>query len=346
MLIFSRILLLKRHNNKTKTKEKTARFSNMTKVISGAPKTVHWGISTVATALGFLLNTIDPMPLFYIKGLFGFTLYILLSFTISYMSQQDKGLMKELAGDPQLSKCRAKYESRIHSNYNFILCFIACIYFVIVSIILQFVEINPIGLYSVIALFCVVFLAFIIFQHYIKILFLLYDISKIAPGTYYQLIPERTEWFRFVEKYSHVCRNLFILLGSLFIILFTIFSPINSIKVIMQNKISIQLIVLLCTWIIIILSIVFMIPLSSIIRNRLLGKIYSNLVAQSLTNLDELYKMNNNILYADLIIRLYDRKYTVKDSYSWIFPVALSLINYVSVLVSLIVDLKELSVLS
>ena len=54
--------------------------------------------------LGFLFNTFDKMPLFWLKGLFGFILYMILSCTIIYLEKKNKEIEYELTGDPQLVK--------------------------------------------------------------------------------------------------------------------------------------------------------------------------------------------------------------------------------------------------
>lgn len=330
-------------------KQKTL-FRDCVKVICKPSKLIHFFIATVAVGFGFFFNAFDKMPLFGLKGFLGFVLYMALSYTIKYIDEKNKEIVFELTGDPLLVKCQIDYTKRINSNSNFILCFFACIYFVTISIILGFVRINPIGIFSLFALTCVVFLAFIIFQHYVSILFLLYDISKISPGNYYELIPERTEWFSLLETFSNICRNIFIVLGSLFILLFVIFSPVNSVQIIFQeNFSSSKFIPLVCTWIIIIIAIVSMIPLSSFIRNTFLNKIHKNLIAQSIKNYNEMYKSSEGdekIAYMDIIFRLNDRKYKLQNSYTWILPLIVSITNFSSVIISIIVDLKELDMLT
>lgn len=216
--------------------EKETLFGNVVKAISRPSKLVHFFIATFVAAIGFVFNYFDEMPMFWLKLLFVYALYIFLAYTIIYIKEENNKLEFELTGDPQLVKCQKDYKKRSQSNYNFILCFIACIYFVSISIILGFVKINLIGIYCLFALSCVVFAAFIVFQQYIFILSLLHAISKINPGNFYELIPERTEWFKLIERFSNTCRNMFMVLGSLFILLFMIFSPINSIQIIFQEK--------------------------------------------------------------------------------------------------------------
>lgn len=329
--------------------EKMTLFRKLVKVISSLGKTAHFLIAAFAVGIGFIFNAFDEMPLFWIKASFGFIIYLMLSYTIIYIEEKNNELAFELTGDPQLAKCREDYTKKTNSNFNFILCFIACIYFVSISIILEFVNLNPIGVYSLFALSYVVFCAFIVFQQYIYLLFLLYAISKISPGKFYELIPERTEWFSLLERYSTISRNMFIVLGSLFILLFTIFSPINSIQIIYQeNFASPQFIPLLCTWIIILIAIVFMIPFSSFIKNNLLQKIYKNLVAQCIENYNRMYnacKNDSKIVYIDIILRLYDRRYVLQNSYTWIIPVFVSITNFASIIISTIVDLKDLGLL-
>lgn len=329
-----------------KNKKETTAFRNLLKVISKCSKPVHFFIAIFALVLGIIFNALDEMPLFWIKGFLGFVLYLILSYTILYTAKQNNKIMFELTGDPKLSKCREDYTKRINSNFNFILCFIACVYFVTISIVLGFVEINPIGVYSLFALSCVVFVAFIIFQQYIWVLLLLHDISKISPQKFYELIPEKTAWFDLLERFSNICRNLFVVLGSLFIMLFMVFAPVNSIQIIFQEKLSSpRFIPLLCTWIIILIAIIFMIPFSSFIRSNLLQKIYKNLICQSITNYNQMYKETKSdikVVYIDIILRLNDRKYILQNSYTWVIPVLVSIVNFTSIIISIIVDVKEL----
>lgn len=216
-----------RHNKtmqrKHFSKEKTSLFENVVSILCWPSTPIHCAIATIAVGLGFFLNEFGEMPLFWLKAIFGFILYMILVFAINYLRAKHKALMIELTGDPNLVKYRIEYTKKTNSNYNFILCFIAGTYFVGISVALGFVQKTPIGIYSSIALFFVVFCAFVVFQQYIYILFLLYKISRINPGNFYELIPERTNWFYLLEQVSHVCRNFFIVLGSLFILLFLFF---------------------------------------------------------------------------------------------------------------------------
>lgn len=342
---------LSKQKNMQGNEERTTIFRNLVKAITKLSTLVHFLIAIFAVGIGFVFNAFDEMPLFWLKALFGFVLYLILSYTIMKIEEKNDKLVIELTGDPQLVKCQVNYTKKVNSNSNFILCFIACVYFVTISIILGFVKINLIGIYSLFSLSCVVFAAFIIFQQYMYILFLLYDVSKISPGKFYELIPEKTKWFDLLEKFSNICRNLFIILGSLFILLFIVFSPVNSVQIIFQERISSsQFIPLLCTWIIILIAIVFMIPFSSLVRNDLLQKIYKNLVTQSIENYNQLYEKesinNNKLLYMDIILRLNDRKYILQNSYAWIIPVFVSVTNFTSIFISIIVDLKELHILT
>lgn len=328
-------------------RERLSLFEKLVYTMTKPKKRIHFIIAIVAVIIGFIFNVLDDMPMFWLKGLLGFVLYLILFYTLMFIKEQNQKLEIELTGDPQLVKCQTKYKMRINSNLNFLLCIVACVYFVSISVILDFVELNLIGIYSLIALSCVVFCAFIIFQQYIFLLFLLRDISKIKPGKFFEMVPERTEWFKLIEKFSNICRNCFIVLGSLFIILFITFSPVNSIQIIFREKfLSIQFIPLLITWIIILVAIICMIPFSSLLRSYFLQKIYGNLIGQSIQNYSKLYassKDESKILYLDIILRINDRKYVLQNSYTWIIPVIATLLNYTSLIVSIITDLRELN---
>ena len=348
------IVMKKKKLNKKSKQQKHEKqltlFGNLVKVISKPNRTVHFLIATFAVGLGFLFNLLGEMPLFWLKGIFGFVLYIILSFTIIYIEEKNREIEFELTGDPQLVKCQIKYKERINSNTNFLLCFISGIYFITISIILGFVKIDSIGIYSLLALFCVVFCAFIVFQYYIFVLLLLRDISKISPEKYYELIPERTEWFNLLETFSNVCRNIFIVLGALFILLFTLFSPVNSIQIIFQERFtSSKFLPLLVTWIIILIAIIFMVPFSSLVRSILLNRIHNNLISQSIKNYNTLYNASegeSKIAYMNIIFRLNDRKYALQCSFTWVLPLVVSTTNFISLIISILADLKDLNILT
>lgn len=348
--ICKKINIIKHWLAQKKQSKKSELFRNLVKLISKPSKLVHFFIAIFATGFGFLLNTLDEMPLFWLKGLFGFVLYMLLSFASIYMEEKNKEIEVELTGDPQLVKCQVNYQKRINSNINFVLCFIACIYFIAISVILGFVKVNFIGIYSLFALSYVVFVAFVIFQYYVSNLILLHDISKISPINYCELIPECTKWFDLLVTFSNACRNIFIVLGSLFILLFILFSPVNSIQIIFQEgPIAPQFLPLLVTWIIILIAIIFMVPFSSFVRSIFLNKIHKNLISQSIKKYSTLYKTSEGdykITYMNIIFRLNDRKYVLQGSFTWVLPLIVSVTNFTSLIITILVDLKELNILT
>ncbi|MDR1018476.1 MAG: hypothetical protein LBM02_07210 [Lachnospiraceae bacterium] len=326
-------------------------FRKVLKIISKPHKRTHLMIALFASILGFILNSFDEMELFGIKVSVGVFLYLLLFYAIKFLMKQNDKLKIELSGDPNLSYASAIYFKRINRNLNFIPCFIASSYFVIISVILGFVKINFVGVYSLLALACVVFAAFIVFQQYIYILLLLNSIAAIQKTNengYDKLMPDRTCWFLFLERISYVYRNRFIIVGSLFIILFTLFSPVNTIEIVFYDKfLSEQYLPLLFSWVIILVAIVLMIPASSIIRYVLLHKIYNNLTEQSINLYQKLYDMESRITvkkseYLEIIYHIYDRKYKLSDSYAWIIPSLFSLINFASVIISMMADWKDI----
>jgi hypothetical protein len=327
-------------------RESSTVFRKVLDLICKPNNTTHVAIAFLAVAFGFALNSLERMPLFHYKAPFGFLLYIILAYAIKYFKRKSNDILMEFTGDPNLFRCQKKYTKRVNSNCNFFFCFLACAYFVIISFSLDFIKFNYIGIYSAIGLCVVVFGAFIVFQQYIYILLLEYDISKISPNNYYQIIPERTRWLQLLEVLSSVYRDIFILAGSLFVLLFILFSPINSIQVLFQDTLSSPLFIpLLCTWIIILTAIVAMIPFSSFIRYRLLTKICNNLTSQSIESYNNLLKATTNanrLIYMDIMLKLNEKKYTVQRSYAWLVPIFASLVNASSVLISTVADLKEL----
>lgn len=92
-----------------------------------------------------------------------------------------------------------------------------------------------------------------------------------------------------------------------------------------------------------------MVPLSSFIRSTFLNKIYKNLMSQSIENYSIMYKTSEGdtkVAYMDIIFRLNDRKYVLQNSYTWVLPLLVSIANFSSVIISILVDLKDLNILT
>ena len=92
-----------------------------------------------------------------------------------------------------------------------------------------------------------------------------------------------------------------------------------------------------------------MVPFSSIIRSIFLKKIYNNLISQSIENYNNLFKISEGdakLAYMNIVFNLNDRKYILKHSYSWVIPIIVSITNFTSLVVSILVDLKDLNILT
>ena len=98
--------------------KKLTLFRSLVQIISMPCKSVHFIIAIFAVALGFFFNDFSEMPLFWLKGFFGFVLYIMLTNTIIYVERKNKEIELELTGDPQLVKCQTNYIKHINSNLN------------------------------------------------------------------------------------------------------------------------------------------------------------------------------------------------------------------------------------
>ena len=74
-----------------------------------------------------------------------------------------------------------------------------------------------------------------------------------------------------------------------------------------------------------------------------------NLISQSIKNYNTLYNASegeSKIAYLNLILHLNERKYVLHGSFTWVLPVAISVTNFMALIISILVDLKDLKILT
>lgn len=333
-----------------KLKEKL-KIINVIRCLTKCSMINHAILAFCLTAFGFVLNQFGKMDLFFIKGPIGFLLYIFLICSLKIFVTQNEEIDKALSGDPELTIAKRKYLKRVYSDWNYIVTAIAIIYFVSISLKLKFVFVNLIGIYSLIGLGVVVFFGFIIYQEYIYLMILLRDLSKIKDNNatpYYDPLPERTEWLTIIAAFSQKIRYLAIAIGTLFTVLFVIFSPINSIDILFNQGSSSALFwPLATTWLIIFFLIVLMIPLSGIIRSYYLNQIYNRLKEKAINTYKSVFSAvpdSDKAFYLDILWRIHESKFHFDNSFSWLLPSIASVLNFSVVIVSLLSQLKELGI--
>ena len=324
-------------------------FGNIVDKLSRIKTSIYILLALYAVILGFGFNFFDPMPLFIIKGPMGFLISTTLLFSLNYFRKKSEKLKFEMVGDPILFVSYKKFTKRSSSNFNYIFCFIMPIFFCLISIILKFVIMNPIGIYSLICLFPVVFLAFIVYQQYIYLLLLLWGLSRNESEMYNKLMPESTKWYKVIFEMSGNYKNLFFILGSFFVILFIIFSPYNTIEIIFFiGKTSEIFWPLLLSWIIIFFAIIVLFPVSAILRNFLLLRILQNMKSNSVEYYTELANKSrgiNQILYIDIIGRVNKDTKLPQTVFSHFIPIVTTIVNFISIALTILVELKSLGAL-
>ncbi len=331
---------------KSRHQNMKTRFEDTLLWITNGPLYSHVIKAFFATAFGFFINYFSPMELFIIKGPIGFALYIFLIAALKYFLKKNAEIKIKVSGDPKINLAKNKYVFRVKNDWNFLINGIAIVYFVTITFLLDFVKMNLIGIYSIFALAFVVFMAFTLYEQYIYFLFLLNDLAKIKSGDYYEIIPERTEWLLLITDFSQYTRYFSIIIGTLFTLLFTIFSPINSIDILFRQGLKSQIFLpLFLTWLIILFAIIIMIPLSGLIRIYYLQRIHNNLKSQAIDAYQLKYTFASNSdkpLYLDVMWRIHHSNLQFSNPFAWALPTIASVVNLTAVVISAISNLKSL----
>lgn len=128
-------------------------------------------ITIVSFIVGFIANLYYPTNFFIIKFFLLLTIFNILILTLKHLDKfVIKGFLKANQ-DPILSAEKLKLKNGILSNYNLIISLFVSLFFIIVSIYLQFISFDITGYFSLVLLFATVFVSILGQLSYIQIIY-------------------------------------------------------------------------------------------------------------------------------------------------------------------------------
>jgi hypothetical protein len=184
--------------------------------------------------------------------------------------------------DPVLSAEKLKMKKNIFANYNIFISLIFSLFFIIISIYLKFVNLDVTGFISLILLFITIFISNVGYALYVHLICFLYGLSNSKVEKYSKFHPAYTSWLVDITKYSSTYQNSFFISGTLYVILFTIHAPNNTLKILSFNGVfDLKDIILSVSWLIVILAVLVGFPITSYLKSRMIRTIVTNLKIKS-----------------------------------------------------------------
>ncbi|MDW3196574.1 MAG: hypothetical protein R8G66_29630 [Cytophagales bacterium] len=229
-----------------------------------------------------ILNLYYPTDLFLLK----YFLLVGIFDTIMICAKQYSDLLKNgfqnFVGDPVLSAERRKLKEAVYSKKNIWIGITIATFFVIISIILEFVTIDALGITSLTALFVSILLSIIGYMLFAHLLHFLVRLSSSDIEKYSRFYPAYTNWLVDITKNSAFYQNAFFIAGTMYVTLFTIHAPDDTLKILKTATFGNSSdLILTISWVIIILAVVVGFPVISYIRSRAIRNIVMNLKTKS-----------------------------------------------------------------
>jgi hypothetical protein len=242
-------------------------------------------ITIVSFIVGFITNLYCPTSLFVIKFFLLLTIFNILILTLKHL---DKFVIKDFlraSQDPILSAEKLKLKNGILSNYNIVISLFVSLFFIIVSIYLKFINFDITGYFSLVLLFITVFVSIIGQLSYIQIIHFFYRLNKSEEiEKYSKFNPAYSNWLIDITKSSATYQNAFFISGTLYLFLFSIHAPNETIRLFsFKEPYNSHDIVLLAAWVVIILAVVIGFPLTTYLKSRMIRSIITNLKSKVLS---------------------------------------------------------------
>lgn len=231
---------------------------------------------------GLIVNNYFPTDFFILKSILLLAILNILIFSLRHYNTHIVKEFIRTSEDPVLSAEKLKMKNGIFANYNIVISLILCVFFITVSIYLRFIHFDITGFFSLVLLFTTIFLSIIGYMLYVHQIYFLYRLSKADIEKYSKFYPAYTRWLVNITKFISSYQNAFFISGTLYVILFTIHAPNDTLRIFSFKSVySNQDVVLLTAWIVIILAVLVGFPITSYLKSQIIRDIVSNLKIKS-----------------------------------------------------------------
>ena len=232
--------------------------------------------------IGTIVNTYFPTHLFILKFFLLLGILNILLFSAKHYNTFLVNDFLKSSIDPVLSAEKLKLKKSVFADYNIVISIIVSIFFVAISIYLRFVNFNITGVISLIMLFITIFVSIIGYMLYVHLIHFLYRLGSADIEKYSKFYPAYTTWLVDITKYSSIYQNSFFISGTLYVILFAVHAPSETLKLLSLGALhSLQDMILSISWLVIFLTVLIGFPLTSYLKNRMIKAIVTKLKIKS-----------------------------------------------------------------
>ncbi len=304
-------------------------------------------LSIIFLIVGTILNVYFPLSLFYLKSILVLLILNILLYAIRRYNRNLKEIFIEASGDPVLNAYKRKFYNNIYSFSNVIASFVISIFFVLVSILLNFVCLNLLGIFSLCTLFITVFISIIGYSQYVYLINFLIKLSSSTLTNYSTFYPANTKWLSLSSRLANFYQNIFFILGSLFILLFSVFTPSNTLEIISSPYNDLFIFFpLALSWLIILIAIIIAFPVTSIIKNNSIKRIVENMKYQSIKIFEDKIVYSNidgQLGYLGIIKEIYKSdSFPFSKKNNLIIPYLTTFLNLITVLNKIFPSIKQI----
>ncbi len=187
----------------------------------------HTYIIILYFILGLILNIIShsKISFFIIKELLMLSTLCLGVYSLKKFNSSLVKIQFDVAGDIVLSVLVEKLKRRTVSNLNVLISSIAGLFYIWISIKLNFVLLNPVGIFALVTLYISVFISALLLLNYLYLIILMFQVSKRKIKCIHPQLISKNIWLTEINSIAIYSRNIFFILVSFMVTVFAIFSP-------------------------------------------------------------------------------------------------------------------------
>jgi hypothetical protein len=231
---------------------------------------------------GLISNKYFPTNLFILKI---FLLLGILNILILSFRHYNRFIINDFiraSNDPVLSAEKLKMKKSVFANYNIVISLIVSLFFVIISIYLRFINFDITGYLFLVLLFITIFISIMGYMLNVHLVHFLYRLTNAEIEKYSKFYPAYTKWLINITKYSGTYQNSFFISGTLYVLLFTIHAPDDTLKILSFDKAyDLHDIILCISWIVIVSAVIIGFPITSYLKSKMIRNIVTNLKIKS-----------------------------------------------------------------
>lgn len=239
--------------------------------------------------LGLYLNSKNPIKNFFRIELIGGIVLGISVYMFKKILAKETIIRTSVSTKRELAVYVEKFYANNNSSLNYLIGIITGVFYCYIALNLNFVKVNIVGCYCLLALLVVCVFITKMLLNYIYLIYIFYKINDLKKIEHHALGIKNANWLFEINYLCNISRNCLLISMTLMFIVFILFSPANTVEIILNyDRGNMKATLMIIYWAIAILLTFIVLPILTNFQNKLLNKIVKKINDDSINQYEDI----------------------------------------------------------